>query len=134
MDLLDQNICEFFLPSVQHLFQIPKIFRIPDDDPASHLLRHLDEYLQRNDSETIKTLRNINAFTLDLKREDFENKTKVNGFLKGVIEDFDHILIAEHLDESLVVMRRRLCWEISDIVYFPLRVKNYWLCSHVPFS
>ena len=77
-------MCDIFLPKIR-LFQIPKIFKIPDDDPASHLLRHLDKYLQRNDSETIKTLRNINAFTLGLKREDFDNEAKVNDFLKGIV-------------------------------------------------
>ena len=113
------------MPGSGTLFQIPKMFKIPSDDPASHLLQHLEEYLQSNDSETIKSLRNINAFTLGLKREDFDNETEVKEFLKGIIRDFDHVIIAEHLDESLVVMRRRLCWEISDVVYFPLRVKNY---------
>ena len=34
-------------------------------------------------------------------------------------------LIAEHMDESLIVMRRRLCWEISDILYLTLRARNY---------
>ena len=29
------------------------------------------------------------------------------------------------MDESLIVMRRRLCWEISDILYLTLRARNY---------
>ena len=35
------------------------------------------------------------------------------------------MIISEHHDESLIVMRRKLCWEISDIMYLPLRVVNY---------
>ena len=48
-------------------------------------------------------------------------------FIASIVHDFHHILITEHLDESLIVMRRKLCWEISDIdlLYLPLRVKNY---------
>ena len=41
---------------------------------------------------------------------------------KQLDEEFDLVLIAEHLDESLVVMKRLLCWEFDDIVYIPQRV------------
>ena len=33
--------------------------------------------------------------------------------------------IAEYPDESLIVMRRKLCWEISDILYLPLNARVY---------
>ena len=30
---------------------------------------------------------------------------------------FDVVLIVEHIDESLVLMKRRLCWPMKDILY-----------------
>ena len=33
--------------------------------------------------------------------------------------------IAEYPDGSLIVMRRKLCWEISDILYLPLNARVY---------
>ena len=38
---------------------------------------------------------------------------------------FDPVLIAEYMDESLILLRRKLCWDIRDIVYIPQRVRNY---------
>jgi hypothetical protein len=34
------------------------------------------------------------------------------------------VLITEHMDESLVLMKRKLCWELDDVVYFALKVNK----------
>ena len=62
---------------------------------------------------------------LGLKQKDFENVEKVESFVKGIVAHFDHMLISEYPDESLILMRRKLCWEISDILYLSLNVKTY---------
>ena len=69
--------------------------------------------------------RNRNARTLGLKPKDYENPHKTNKFIGKILSEFDLIFIAEYLDESLIVMRRKLCWEISDILYLSLNVKTY---------
>ena len=38
---------------------------------------------------------------------------------------FDPILIMEYMDESLILLRRKLCWDMSDIIYIPQRVRKY---------
>ena len=37
------------------------------------------------------------------------------------------VLIMEYFDESLVLLKRELCWELDDVVYFKLnqRSKEY---------
>ena len=62
---------------------------------------------------------------LGLDPEDCENKDKIQNFLQKISAEFDHMLISEFPDESLIVMRRKLCLEISDIFYLPLYVKTY---------
>ena len=106
-------------------FQIPKQLNIASEDPSSELLQHLDTYLLLENSDILKARRNPNAYDLGLPGKDFENQAKVDKFISSILHDFYHILITEHLDESLIVMRRKLCWKISDILYLPLRVKNY---------
>ena len=100
-------------------------FNIASKDPASELLQHLDTYLIKENSEILKARRNPNAIDLGLREKDFENETKVNELITSIAHEFHHLLITEYLDESLIVMRRKLCWQISDILYLPLRVKNY---------
>ena len=38
--------------------------------------------------------------------------------------EFDLVLITEYFDESLILLKRLLCWEFQDIVYIKLRVKG----------
>ena len=70
-------------------------------------------------------LRSRNSKMLGLSPKNFENNAEIKKFLDNVTSEFLHKIIFEYLDESLIVLRRKLCWEISDILYLPLRVKNY---------
>ena len=44
------------------------------------------------------------------------------------------MLITEHYDESLIVMRRKLCWEISDILCLPLRIGHHGNKDYTSYS
>ena len=48
-----------------------------------------------------------------------------DALIRLIDEKFDLVLIMERIDESLVLMKRRLCWSTKDILYLPLRVENY---------
>ena len=41
--------------------------------------------------------------------------------LISVLKERFIVLITDHMDESLVMMRRKLCWEMDDIVYLSLK-------------
>ena len=56
---------------------------------------------------------------------EFHNRSRVRQFITETRRRFGHMLITEHYDESLIVLRRKLCWEISDILYLPLRIGNH---------
>ena len=62
---------------------------------------------------------------LGLSPDDFDDNIRVKQFMYNITAEFSHMLIAEHMDESLIVMRRSLCWDVSDILYLPLRVRKY---------
>ena len=70
-------------------------------------------------------MRNSNARDLGLNDKDFKSEAKINQFLQDTMSDFKYMIITEYTDESLVLLRRKLCWEISDIMYLPLRILNY---------
>ena len=38
---------------------------------------------------------------------------------------FKMVLITEHFDESLVLLRRNLCWDLEDIMYTAMKPGNY---------
>ena len=102
-----------------------ELFNITTDDPSATLLENLDHFVQQSNSKRLKRLQNPNAVMLGLNKQDFQNQSAVRHFIRNIVADFDHMLITEHMDESLIVMRRKLCWDISDIFYLSQIVSFY---------
>lgn len=65
-------------------------------------------------------IRNPLFFDLGLDYKYYKNATFIRQALKILDNDFDLMLIMEHFDESLTLLRRRLCWNIDDVVYFKM--------------
>ena len=65
-------------------------------------------------------IRNPLFFDLGLDHRYYGNSTFIRRALKTLDEDFDLVLIMEYFDESLTLLRRRLCWDIDDVVHFKL--------------
>eukprot|EP00058_Branchiostoma_floridae_P005819 XP_002591307.1 hypothetical protein BRAFLDRAFT_76757 [Branchiostoma floridae] len=38
-------------------------------------------------------------------------------FVRTIDQDFDLVMLTEYLDESLVLLKRLMCWKIQDIIY-----------------
>ncbi|KAI8516681.1 hypothetical protein Bbelb_052620 [Branchiostoma belcheri] len=49
-------------------------------------------------------------------------------FVRTIDEDFDFVMLTEYFDESLVLLKRLMCWTIRDIVYF--KSTNVRNCPH----
>ena len=53
-----------------------------------------------------------------------KSKTKVAQMIKSIDNDFHLVLIVEKLDESLILLKDLLCWNILDIRYFKLNERS----------
>ncbi len=52
-------------------------------------------------------------------------KEETNTFIRQNLDKFFQlVLVKEYLDESLVFLRRKLCWDIEDILYCSLKVST----------
>ena len=51
-------------------------------------------------------------------------------FLTQVENEFDLVTITEQFDLSLLLFRRKLCWDISDMIYVKLKTANYKLTNN----
>lgn len=60
-------------------------------------------------------------FDLGLKRIHFSDQEFINNTIEDLDEAIDLVLIAEYMDESLVLLKRALCWDLDDVVYFTHR-------------
>ncbi|XP_013383080.1 galactosylceramide sulfotransferase-like [Lingula anatina] len=48
------------------------------------------------------------------------SKTSVQNFINDIDRDFDYVLIMEYTDEGLVMLKRRFCWDIGDVIYLKI--------------
>ena len=46
-----------------------------------------------------------------------ENKSDIRDRIMFYEKEFDLVLLAERFDESLVVMKNILCWDLQDVLY-----------------
>ncbi len=53
------------------------------------------------------------------------NTSAVQQYIKYLEDTFDAILIAESYDECLLLLKRKFCWNMSDIVYIKERSREY---------
>ena len=62
-------------------------------------------------------LRNPMMFDLGLSLRYFQNYTAVTDYIKFLNKEFDLVMIMDYFDESLVLLKRLLGWDIEDILY-----------------
>ena len=65
-------------------------------------------------------LKNPALFDLGLDRKYHDNLTVVGNYIRFLKQEFDLVMLMEYFDESLVLLKRRFCWKMEDILYFKL--------------
>ena len=81
----------------------------------------LENFLERPSSFYSKVKRGIHArnpmmFDLGFSQKYFQNYTAVTEYINFLNKEFDLVMIMEYYDESLILLKRLLCWEIDDIL------------------
>ncbi|XP_028841554.1 galactose-3-O-sulfotransferase 3 [Denticeps clupeoides] len=68
-----------------------------------------------------------NTLTFDLggdKDRSAQDAAYVRGFVDEVERTFSLVMIAEYFDESLVLLRRLLAWDLEDVLYLKLNMRT----------
>ncbi|XP_055898375.1 galactose-3-O-sulfotransferase 2-like [Biomphalaria glabrata] len=68
--------------------------------------------------------RNKQAEDLGFREEHLRNNETLKQYLLGLEKDFLLVMIMEYFEESLLLLRRALCWEMEDIIYIPNNVNK----------
>ncbi|XP_064608778.1 galactosylceramide sulfotransferase-like [Liolophura sinensis] len=66
---------------------------------------------------------NFASLRFGIPWEHTHDKKFVQRHLDDILPDFKVVLLNEYYDASLVLLKRRLCWNTEDIVYISLHVK-----------
>ncbi|CAH1241359.1 GAL3ST1 [Branchiostoma lanceolatum] len=73
----------------------------------------------------VSVTRNFVAHDLGYPREQWGNSTYLEEFIKYIDKEFIFVMILEYFEESLVLLKRTMCWEFQDIIYHPSNVAAY---------
>lgn len=79
-------------------------------------------------------IKNGQFFDLGLPTTDYHRTKIIKQAIQELYDKFTLVLIYEYIDESLVLMKRRLCWQFDDILYldFQHANKNTWNRKDTP--
>ncbi|XP_078699163.1 galactosylceramide sulfotransferase-like [Branchiostoma floridae x Branchiostoma belcheri] len=67
----------------------------------------------------------IDLLSQSLQINDIANISK--NFIHNLSREFDLVMISDHFDESLVLLRRLMCWDLKDVLYYKYNNYNYSL-------
>ena len=106
--------------SLFNYYKLGKVLGLEGDPVVS-----LEKFLERASSFYNKfgaKKRRINArnpmmFDLGLSQKYFQNYTAVTEYINFLNKEFDLVMIMDYFDESLILLKRLLCWEIDDILH-----------------
>lgn len=73
-------------------------------------------------------------FDLGLRTTDYHKPEMVRDAILDIDDKFTLVLIYEYLDESLVMLKRKLCWELDDVVYLKFHYQLHGESTHQNIS
>ncbi|XP_033759605.1 galactose-3-O-sulfotransferase 2-like, partial [Pecten maximus] len=113
-----------FESSVRFLRQ-KALIDIPGKNPVYEYLAHNEKYMKYG-GDRIATTYNFMSYDFGFPFDLFW-KTDLNAvqdYLLKLNEEFDLVLVMEYLDESIVLMRRLLNWDLRHVLYGKLNGKK----------
>ncbi|XP_059678814.1 galactose-3-O-sulfotransferase 2 [Gavia stellata] len=68
--------------------------------------------------------RNLMTFDFGFNPDGEVSAERVQLMLKAIEASFDLLLISEYFDESMLLLKEMLCWDLDSVVSFPLNIRD----------
>ncbi|XP_030074560.1 galactosylceramide sulfotransferase isoform X2 [Microcaecilia unicolor] len=102
---------------------IPITWKLSGEDKMAEFLRDPWRYYNPNGYNS-HYLHNLLFFDLGYDNNLNAESTLVEEHIHEIEEHFDLVMLLEYFDESLILLRELLCWELEDILYFKLNARK----------
>nr|XP_027204012.1 galactose-3-O-sulfotransferase 4-like [Dermatophagoides pteronyssinus] len=63
-------------------------------------------------------------FDMGMSAKDFQNDDKIEKFIQYLDSIFSLVMVAERMEESLILLKNLLCWNFDDVVVFKVNARN----------
>ena len=64
------------------------------------------------------------AYDFGLPPRSYEDESAIKSYIGFIDRKFRLVLVNEYMDESLVLLKRYMCWEMKDILYLSLKSEH----------
>ena len=107
-------------------FEVPeKLGLIKFDNPLEEFMNHPTKYLNmRSYHYYWQMMRNGQLFDLGLDHDSHDDEYSVDYKIATLAKELDLVMVTEYFHESLVLLRKLLCWDMEDLLYLSNGVRN----------
>ncbi|XP_076876735.1 galactosylceramide sulfotransferase isoform X2 [Brachyhypopomus gauderio] len=102
---------------------VPLTWRIRQEDKLTAFLNEPNHYFATDGFNSFY-LKNLQFFDLGYDNNLDPEDPTVERAIRAISERFQLILIAEHFEESLILLKDALCWETDDLLFFKLNARR----------
>lgn len=107
--------------SLYFYFQFNQLYNLTSEDHFVDFFKDPFKYFQKNPKYHGKETYLKNGMSYDLNIDHFQktqmHNNSLSDFIKYLDKIFDFVIITEFFDESLLLLKQRLCWSYFDIMY-----------------
>nr|XP_006818786.1 PREDICTED: uncharacterized protein LOC102806446 [Saccoglossus kowalevskii] len=118
---------------VAHFASVFAFFHLGEHIPGNTILPRLTRFLNnptfyrgkiKYGTRNWRVARNSQAWHLGLDHKYHDHEEIVEDYFSQLDKEIDLILINEYYDESLILLKRIMCWKMVDILYISRRVRT----------
>ncbi|XP_059159840.1 galactose-3-O-sulfotransferase 2-like [Physella acuta] len=132
------------LKSIFQYFKVAKIAGVPEDssNPIAEYFSHLELYEKSYTSHSAKyrwcvpdgfsMTKNLMAYCHGMPlgfpagtKDISQDEAAIDQFIQHLDQKFSLIMIVEYFYESLILLRRLMCWQFKDIIFISANIANY---------
>lgn len=105
-------------------FRPRDVLNIPGNKPVLEYLLHNDMYMK--EGQPIPSTYNSMAYDFGFPDDLFwsNDRTGIQNYLLKLERDVDLVIVTDYFEESVVLMRRLLHWDLKYVLYGKLNAKN----------
>ncbi|KAG9261986.1 galactosylceramide sulfotransferase [Astyanax mexicanus] len=102
---------------------VPFTWKISGEDKLGEFLREPELYY---DSEGFNSfyLRNLLFFDFGQDNNLPADDPRVAEGIRAIAERFELVMLVEHFEESLILLKDALCWDMEDLLFFKLNARK----------
>lgn len=102
---------------------VPFTWKIPSDDKMTEFLQNPDNYFDPEGFNSFY-LKNLLFFDFGYDNTLKVTDPQVNEGIKNISGRFQLVMLVEYFEESLILLKDALCWDMDDLLFFKLNARK----------